>query len=150
MRLVRVAFILTVLATGGMFGSATVGAADLDDYLWRSRPLLLFAPTPNDTRLTETLSRIQVSRCEFTDRDMVTGVVVAGGDSTLDGQPVSRDEARRLRTQFAIGPDAFAAILIGKDGGEKWRADDVPDLQRIYAVIDGMPMRGREAGGGRC
>ncbi|MEI6254398.1 MAG: DUF4174 domain-containing protein [Mycobacteriaceae bacterium] len=43
-------------------------------------------------------------------------------------------------------------VLIGKDGGEKLRANDVPDLQAIYAVIDGMPMRGREmsANPGRC
>lgn len=150
MRLLRTAFIVIVLAASGMFGSAIAGAAGLGDYLWRSRPLLLFAPAPNDARLVEALSRIQATRCEFTDRDMVAGVVVDDGDSTLDGQSVGSDEARRLRTQFAIGPDAFAAILIGKDGGEKWRAGDVPDLQEIYAVIDGMPMREREAGGGRC
>jgi hypothetical protein len=144
------AFVVAVLSAGGWYGSAVAGAADLGDYLWRSRPLLLFAPIPDDPRLTETLSRIRSSRCAFADRDMVTGLVVARGDSTLDGQPVGPDEAQRLRTQFAVDPDAFAAILIGKDGGEKWRADDVPDLQTIYAVIDGMPMRGREARSGRC
>jgi len=42
--------------------------------------------------------------------------------------------------------------LIGKDGGENLRINDVPDLQTVYAVIDGMPMRGREmsADPGRC
>ncbi|MCV7348088.1 DUF4174 domain-containing protein [Mycolicibacterium rhodesiae] len=35
-------------------------------------------------------------------------------------------------------------VLIGKDGGEKLRVTDVPDLERIYAVIDGMPMRSNE------
>jgi hypothetical protein len=43
-------------------------------------------------------------------------------------------------------------VLIGKDGGEKLRVNNIPDLQTIYAVIDGMPMRGREmsADPGRC
>ena len=54
--------------------------------------------------------------------------------------------------QFAIGDDAFSVVLIGKDGGEKLRVNEVPDLQAIYAVIDGMPMRSREMGAnpGRC
>ena len=106
-----------------------------------------FAPTPSDPRLVETLSLIEASRCAFTDRDMVTGVLVAEGDSTLDDQPVGADEARRLWERFAIGPDAFAAVLIGKDDGEKWRRDDVPDLQTVHAVVDGMPMRKGEARG---
>jgi hypothetical protein len=44
------------------------------------------------------------------------------------------------------------SALIGKDGGEKLRVNDIPDLAAIYAVIDGMPMRGSEmsADPGRC
>ncbi len=41
----------------------------------------------------------------------------------------------------------FTVLLIGKDGTEKLRADTVPNLQTVYAVIDGMPMRGREMSG---
>ena len=53
---------------------------------------------------------------------------------------------------IAIGEDAFSVVLIGKDGGEKLRVNAVPDLQSIYEVIDGMPMRSREmdANPGRC
>ncbi|WP_264039388.1 DUF4174 domain-containing protein [Mycolicibacterium hodleri] len=127
-------------------------AAELSDYRWQSRPLLVFAPTASDPRLLETLNRVDATRCDFTGRDMVLGVVVAEGDSTLDGHAVDADEARRLRTQFAIGDDTFSVVLIGKDGGEKMRVDEVPDLQAIYAVVDGMPMRSREMGAdpGRC
>ena len=127
-------------------------ATELGDYRWESRPLLVFAQKGNDPRLVETLSRIEASRCDFTGRDMVLGVVVPDGNSTLDGQAIDADEARRLANQFAIGDDAFSVVLVGKDGGEKLRVDDVPDLRTIYAVVDGMPMRSREmgAGPGRC
>ena len=55
-------------------------------------------------------------------------------------------------SEFGIGADSFSAVLIGKDGGEKLRVTDVPDLQAIYAVIDGMSMRAREtsANPSRC
>ena len=131
---------------------ARAAAAELSDYLWQSRPLLLFAPTDGDPRLVETMRRIEASRCDFVDRDMVLGRILAEGTSTLGGDVVGTDQARRLSAQFGIGANSFSAVLIGKDGGEKLRVNDVPDLQAIYAVIDGMPMRGREmsADPGRC
>ncbi len=77
---------------------------------------------------------------------MVLGLVVTEGKSMLDGRAISPDESRRLLSQYAIGENAFSVLLIGKDGGEKLRVNEVPDLQGVYAVIDGMPMRSREMG----
>ena len=140
----RLAFVLIVLAASTTFGCATAVAAELGDYRWERRPLLVFAPTVGDPRVIETLSRIEASRRDFVGRDMVLGLVMAEDDSTLDGQVIDADEPQRLRDQYAIAENGFVVVLIGKDGGEKWRVDEVPDLQAIYAVIDGMPMRSRE------
>jgi hypothetical protein len=143
---------LIVLAAGAVLMPARAVAAELGDYLWTSRPLLVFAPTDNDPRLVETVRRIEASRCDFVERDMVLGLIVTDGISTLDGQVVDTSQAQRLLSEFGIGANSFSVVLIGKDGGEKLRVNDVPDLQAIYAVIDGMPMRGREMGAdpGRC
>ena len=131
---------------------ARATAAELSDYLWQRRPLLVFAPTDNDPRLVETMRRIAASRCDFADRDMVLGRIVTDATSTLDGNMVDTNQAQRLRSAFGIGANSFSVVLIGKDGGEKLRVNDVPDLRAIYAVIDGMPMRGSEmsADPGRC
>ena len=144
----RLAVILTVLFTSSVLGSITSASAELGDYVWKSRPLLLFAPTDRDLRLVETLNRIEASRCDVLDHDMVIGVVVTDGNSTLDGQTIGVDEAKRLMNQYAIGENAFTVLLIGKDGGEKLRVNEVPDLGAIFAVIDGMPMRRSEATSG--
>ncbi|MBI5341550.1 MAG: DUF4174 domain-containing protein [Mycolicibacterium rufum] len=135
------ALMLTVLVASAAFGSGTAGATELDDYRWERRPLLVFAPAATDPRLVETLSRIEASRCDFVGRDMVLGVLVAEGTSTLDGKAIDAEESRRLAQQYGIDVSAFRVLLIGKDGGEKLRFTDVPDLQTIYTVIDGMPMR---------
>lgn len=142
----RLALMLAVLVTSTALGSATAVAAELSDYRWERRPLLLFAPTDSDPRLIETLGRIEASRCDFVSRDMVLGLVVTEGDSTLDGQVISPDQSQGWVKQYAIGENAFSVLLIGKDGGEKLRVNEVPDLQAIYAVIDGMPMRSSEMG----
>lgn len=150
--LVRSALILTFLVTSVAFGPVTVVAADLGDYRWERRPLLLFAPTDTDPRLAETQRRIEASRCDFVGRDMVLGVVVGEGDSTLDGEVIDAGETNRLVERYAIDANAFTVVLIGKDGGEKLRVKEVPDLSAVYALIDGMPMRRDEmsAESNRC
>ncbi len=143
-RACRSVLMLVVLLASAALGSATAVAAELSDYLWEHRPLLVFAPTDSDPRLVEMLSRIEASRCDFVDRDMVIGLVVTEGTSTLDGQVINADESQRLANQYAISENAFSVLLIGKDGGEKLRVNEVPDLRTIYAVVDGMPMRSGE------
>lgn len=141
-----------VLATSAVLLPARAVAAELSDYLWQRRPLLVFAPSEGDPRLVETMRRIEATRCDFADRDMVLGRIVTEGASTLDGQAIDTGQARQLFSEFGIGAKDFSVVLIGKDGGEKWRVNGVPDLQTVYGVIDGMPMRGREmsADPGRC
>ena len=141
-----------ILAVGAVLVPAAAAAAELDDFLWQRRPLLLFAPSESDPRLVETVRRIEASRCDFADRDMVLGLIVTEGTSTLDGQVVDTSQARRLLSEFGIRANTFSAVLIGKDGGEKLRINAVPDLSAIYAVIDGMPMRSAEMGAdpGQC
>lgn len=137
----RCVLLLVLVVASAALGSGTAAAAGLDDYRWERRPLLVFAPTDADPRLTETLNRIEATRCAFEGRDMVLGRILTTGTSTLDGQAIDAGERQRLVTRFGVGADDFAVLLIGKDGGEKLRFTDVPDLQAIYTVIDGMPMR---------
>ena len=137
---------MIVLAISAAIMPAQAAAAELSDYVWQSRPLLVFAPTNSDPRLVDTVRRIEATRCEFADRDMVLGRIVADGTGTLDGHLVDATQAQRLSSEFGIGANGFSVVLIGKDGGEKLRVNDVPDMKAIYAVIDSMPMRGREMG----
>lgn len=141
---IRSALTVIVLATSAALAPAQAAAAELGDYLWERRPLLVFAPTESDPRLVETMRRIEASRCDFVDRDMVLGRIVADGTSTLNGRVIDTDQAQRLLSEFGVGASSFSVVLIGKDGGEKLRVNAIPDLPAIYAVIDGMPMRGRE------
>ena len=55
--------------------------------------------------------------------------------------PSQRPRPLACENVMHIDRDQFAAILIGKDGGEKYRRYDVPELDGIFALIDGMPMR---------
>jgi hypothetical protein len=139
--------VIVLVISAAALGPAQAMAAELSDYLWQRRPLLLFAPSESDPRLVETMRRIEASRCDFMDRDIVLGRIVTEGTSTLDGHVVDTEQVRQLVSEFGIGSDSFTVVLIGKDGSVKLRVANVPDLQAIYAVIDGMPMRARETSG---
>ena len=54
------------------------------------------------------------------------------------------DEGKDLRERFSPKPGGFTLILIGKDGGVKLRRENGADLQDIFDLIDGMPMRKAE------
>ena len=40
--------------------------------------------------------------------------------------------------------DSFTFILIGKDGGEKFRSKDIVANKKLFSIIDAMPMRRQE------
>jgi len=46
-----------------------------------------------------------------------------------------------LRKQFSISDNTFTLLLIGKDGSVKAQQTQTVDLQKLFAFIDGMPMR---------
>ena len=91
--------------------------------------------------MQQTQQRLQQNSCELDARDMIIAVIIGQGNSTLDKQPVSLAYASTLRQQFGLSSDQFAVLLLGKDGGEKFRSYRLPDLDQIFALIDGMPMR---------
>ena len=131
-----------LILLGALLGtSGYVSAAQMSEYVWQNRPLLLFAPSIADSRLQQTRDKLQLRRCELEDRNMIIGVILKQGESRLDDQPISASYASTLRKRYAIDRDQFAVILIGKDGSEKYRHYDVPELDGIFALIDGMPMR---------
>ncbi len=78
------------------------------------------------------------------ERDLKLVEVLAVGASRVDGQPMTAASAARLRQQFGIDSDAFAVILIGKDGTEKQRERAPIEPVALFRTIDAMPMRQQE------
>jgi len=116
-------------------------AIQLTDLLWKNRVLLLFAQDHQDQHLQQTQYRLQQNNCDIKDRDIVIGIITNQGPDTLNNQSISRKYAANLRKQFNILNEQFVVILLGKDGSEKFRVLHLPDMNEIFAIIDGMPMR---------
>ena len=64
--------------------------------------------------------------------------------SVIGYTPVPRGSARLLRKQYQPNGSGLTVVLVGKDGTEKARWEQVVDPQIIFDLIDTMPMRIQE------
>ena len=106
----------------------------IEQYLWRSRVLLLFAPRADDPALVRQRAILAGAGAAMSERDLVP-IEVIGADR--------QDEA--LRRRFGAGAGRFRAVLVGKDGGAKLSSAEPLPAERLSEVIDAMPMRRGEA-----
>ena len=138
------------LLWGGMSMVLSVGwgqipAKDKPDllatYKWQKRILLVFASDIKNLEGTAQLKLLKQTEQDLTDRDLVL-ITVRGNkiESNIPGDITAND----LRQQFQVKSTAFTLILIGKDGGEKYRTTRLTKPAVIFNIIDAMPMRQSE------
>ena len=141
---VRAATAALVLAAPALAQDADPLAPYRGDY----RPLLVFSP-PADPRLMIQSDALDAVHAGLVERDQVVLIMVGTGARTIEmrGGAVTQGAApdnEALRARFGVKAEEFAVILVGKDGGEKLRTDEVLSPIRLFATIDAMPMRRRE------
>lgn len=130
------------LAASSLFAGASLAAAPLHAYHGRARPILVFSGAPDDPRTTEQVARFRKSRAALDDRQMTVFVVGPKGVRTLDGAPAPAAlDAGALRAAYGVKDDGFAVVLVGKDGGEKFRGLKAVGASELIDLVDQMPMR---------
>lgn len=113
----------------------------LSNYKWQKRLILIFSPKKDNPDGTEQLKLLNQAKQGLADRDLVLIPVV---ENNIESKKTGNITAADLRHQFQIESNAFTLILIGKDGGEKYRTDRVTKPTTIFNIIDAMPMRQSE------
>ena len=126
----------------------TDGANPLAAYRGEFRPLIVFS-SPTDPKLLLQTNAFDAAKEGLVERDQVVLVVVGTGARTIEMRAgaVTQGAApdnEALRERFGVAPDEFAVVLVGKDGGEKLRKNDLLTMRELFATIDAMPMRQRE------
>jgi hypothetical protein len=135
--------LLALLLVAGEVAATGQGAVTLAGMRDRARPLLVFAPKPDDTQLSTQLRSLRAGATELAARDVVV-IALPWNSHTPTTSMLSARDALAARRRFHIAPNAFAVILIGKDGGEKLRSETPLTVEKLRATIDAMPMRQEE------
>ncbi len=104
--------------------------ADLSEFQWKKRPVLVFADSENDPAYVEQLELLRLHEDDLARRDVVV---------LTDTDPAARS-ALRLKMR----PRGFMLVLVGKDGRVAQRKPFPWDVREITRSIDKMPMRQRE------
>lgn len=109
-------------------------AADttLEDHLWVSRPIVIFADTPRDPRFQEQLEMLLARPEPLIERDVVV---------ILDADPDARSEVR-----LALRPRGFSMVILQLDGNVALRKPTPWDVREIMRAIDNLPLRLEELG----
>ena len=130
----------TLMAAGLlMMATAEAGIVNsLADLKWEKRIVVIVNPEHRD-RIIDTLDRSQPA---IRDRH-IAWFVVAGDamDSNMTG--LGSALLQSVRDRVGTTGDQQEVVLIGKDGGVKDRSQRL-DLERLFAMIDSMPMRRQE------
>jgi hypothetical protein len=112
------------------WGPVEARDADLDAYLWRLRPVVVFADTPNDPQFVRQMQYLAEGAAELVERDVIV---------ITDTDPAARTEVRtRLR------PRGFSLVIMDKDGEVKRRNPSAWRMREITHTIDRFPLRRQE------
>ncbi len=122
---------------------APASATAMSGYLWKKRPLVVFAPSEGNQNLAQQRATVAGNRGGFAERDMVIVYVVGDSvSSDLGGGPGL--SASALRGRYGVASGSFRAVLVGKDGGSKLSSGSPFSSSTLFGTIDAMPMRADE------
>ena len=109
----------------------------LENYKWKNRLILVFAPDIENDTFREQLSEFENRQEEITQRDLLIFKIYAGSD-------LESSQVEKFQSEFDVNPDEFCILLIGKDGTVKMRDNKVVSAETVFDIIDSMPMRQQE------
>ena len=117
---------------------------DLKSFEWKNRILVIGG---NDSKYQNQFEILEVNKNEYIDRDMVV-ILINTDESKIsyDGLEdfinLDYDSTLSIRKRFNFND--FNLVLIGKDGGVKYNTNEVVKINKIFEIIDKMPMRMKE------
>jgi predicted transcriptional regulator len=122
----------------------TDSATSIEDYRWKNRVLIIKSSATTEEIYQKQNLLLTENENSVNERDLIILSVFAHKSPRLNGENVELESENAILERYKLTDTDFAVILIGKDGGEKYRSDSIVMPDEIFKVIDRMPMRRRE------
>jgi len=116
---------------------------NLSDYKWENRIILLFSDNENP-EYRQQVDKLLDDKPGLFDRDILIFHIDKKSSIKELLHSNEFDPDSNLRSQFNVPESDFCVLLIGKDGGVKYRDHSPLASEKLYAIIDAMPMRQAE------
>lgn len=118
----------------------TLSGQVLEKHQWKERVLLVISDDKNAVDFTNQIKILKEKPSELKDRKLIV-YQVTKEEYTFNGKWVL---SRKLFQKYNKKSHNFKVILIGLDGGIKLQQSKILSPEKLFTVIDGMPMRKQE------
>ena len=115
-----------------------------EDYIWEKRLVLVFAPTMSSADYQTQMNTLNTALTDLKDRDIVTWEFIDKERVAVNAVIKPHLSTNPFYKAYDIDHNAFAFILIGKDGEIKHQSNEPVSTDTLFSIIDAMPMRIRE------
>lgn len=111
-------------------------AEKFENWQGKNRVLVLYAPAASHPEYVKQLRMLESRKDGLAERDLVQ-VALTDGEADADAR-------NYLEKELGVRRGEFNLVLIGKDGGVKYRSQQATETRDIFSTIDAMPMRQNE------
>ncbi len=119
------------------------GIAILEEYQWKNRVVLVFTQA-QDQLYQQQLNVFNEKHSGMLDRDLLVFTILPKSVIAPNEKELGAEVADKLQQKYHTQPNEFAVVLIGKDGGQKLKKNSLLSTEKLFGIIDQMPMRRRE------
>lgn len=113
---------------------------NIKKHLWKDRVLIIESENTRNTLYQQQIEVLKNDAKGLKERKLVVYWYFNDGYTRGFSNPINRYETRKNQ----IAKTDFSITLIGLDGGKKLRQNSMLAKEKLFAIIDGMPMRRRE------
>jgi hypothetical protein len=122
-------------------------AQDLEQHQWKNRILIVKTNQDSNNLFEKQIREILSDKKGITERKLI---IYTANDAILKMLDFSKNKEIKISNvkEGILKPkENFEILLIGLDGGIKLKQDKFLALEKLYSIIDAMPMRKQELKG---
>jgi hypothetical protein len=125
------------------FGTFIANAQNIADFKWKKRLLILVANSVEDTSLKQQLRAFTSEGSHIKERDLVL-ILMDKNHIYFDNGQISQLSLPETYRVLQLEKDFTGLVLVGKDGGVKLKTPFPVLPNKVFDLIDAMPMRKSE------
>lgn len=115
---------------------------NIEKHLWENRVLLIYDSNEKSQEIEDQLAILNKHKEELQERKIVI-YSFTEKNYNLNFENIWK-KSEELFLRFKPKKDVFTILLIGLDGGIKLEQNKILLSEKLFAIIDGMPMRKSE------
>lgn len=126
-----------------LFAFLNMSAQSLAEFKWKNRLILVFTESTENQNFQNQLQLFEKDLKAFQERKLVLIHAIQEKQKIIIPE-MSGWQDSNLYQKMKRSKDGFEVVLIGLDGGVKLRQKDILETEKLFDLIDSMPMRKAE------